>query len=733
MRETLTAENKIGFDLTEEGLPCNGELRFEDGVLIAEIDGREVFRRGVDDTAELKQFTDIGCGFLELTLKKSAGENGGTEALPDDENIRVCRFTMAQVNEAAELCKVVNYYIETGAVGQIMRKERTRCEKCGRPLMSDIDVCMFCVDKKYVFRRSLSLMKGFWKQVAVSGLILTVSNALYALMPILSRLMTDNYLSPGETAAPFFSDPATGVLVLTGLMILTRAFGETLFIISSRISNVVGSKFTDYLRNMLYEKMQKLSLSSMSKKTSGDMLKRITRDTTQIKDFLSDQGRFALEQTIMLLVVTGVLLATNPLLTLLVLCPVPLVIVIISQFWKYIRVRYEKQWRCDSRSNSILHDIIKGIRVVKTFGNEEREIKKFGDSCKSLAEISCSNERLWSRTFPIINFIVGIGEFFVLYFGSRLVLKRELTLGELIQFTLYLSYIYQPLRWMASLPRWLANAMTSMVKIFEILDEKLDICDAKNPVLPEVKGGIAFKNVKFGYKSYEPVLKNVSIDIKPGEMIGLVGPSGAGKSTIINLMMRLYDPNSGAIYLDGTDLRDMAQKDLHDNMGVVFQETFLFAGSVYDNIAYARADATREEVIAAAKAANAHDFIVNLPDGYNTVLGENGHTLSGGERQRIAIARAVLKNPKILILDEATSSLDPETESKIQEALGRLVKNRTTIAIAHRLSTLRHADRLVVIDKGCIAEVGTHTELLEKKGIYYRLVLAQRQTAKLKK
>lgn len=733
MRETLTAENKIGFDLTEEGLPCNGELRFEDGVLIAEIDGREVFRRGVDDTAELKQFTDIGCGFLELTLKKSAGENGGTEALPDDENIRVCRFTMAQVNEAAELCKVVNYYIETGAVGQIMRKERTRCEKCGRPLMSDIDVCMFCVDKKYVFRRSLSLMKGFWKQVAVSGLILTVSNALYALMPILSRLMTDNYLSPGETAAPFFSDPATGVLVLTGLMILTRAFGETLFIISSRISNVVGSKFTDYLRNMLYEKMQKLSLSSMSKKTSGDMLKRITRDTTQIKDFLSDQGRFALEQTIMLLVVTGVLLATNPLLTLLVLCPVPLVIVIISQFWKYIRVRYEKQWRCDSRSNSILHDIIKGIRVVKTFGNEEREIKKFGDSCKSLAEISCSNERLWSRTFPIINFIVGIGEFFVLYFGSRLVLKRELTLGELIQFTLYLSYIYQPLRWMASLPRWLANAMTSMVKIFEILDEKLDICDAKNPVLPEVKGGIAFKNVKFGYKSYEPVLKNVSIDIKPGEMIGLVGPSGAGKSTIINLMMRLYDPNSGAIYLDGTDLRDMAQKNLHDNMGVVFQETFLFAGSVYDNIAYARADATREEVIAAAKAANAHDFIVNLPDGYNTVLGENGHTLSGGERQRIAIARAVLKNPKILILDEATSSLDPETESKIQEALGRLVKNRTTIAIAHRLSTLRHADRLVVIDKGCIAEVGTHTELLEKKGIYYRLVLAQRQTAKLKK
>ena len=227
------------------------------------------------------------------------------------------------------------------------------------------------------------------------------------------------------------------------------------------------------------------------------------------------------------------------------------------------------------------------------------------------------------------------------------------------------------------------------------------------------------------------MLKNVDLTIKPGEMVGLVGPSGAGKSTVINLMLRLYDPNSGAIYLDGIDLKEMAQQDLHGNMGVVFQETFLFCGSVYDNITYAREDATREEVIAAAKAANAHDFIMKLPDGYNTILGENGHTLSGGERQRIAIARAILKNPKILILDEATSSLDPETESKIQEALARLVKNRTTIAIAHRLSTLRHADRLVVIDKGKIAEVGTHTELLEKKGIYYRLVVAQRQTAKL--
>lgn len=724
--------NKIRFDLTGDGRPCDGELTFDDGVLTAAIDGSEVFRRGVDDAAELKQFTDIGCGRLELVLKAPDGKAGEAAALPDEENVRVCRFTMSMVNQAAELCKLVNYYIETGHTGQICAYGKNRCEKCGRPLMADIEVCMFCVDKGYIFRRSLDLMRAFWKKFVLSGLISALSNIFYAAMPFISRLMMDNYLSPNETANPFFDSPATGVLVLTGIIILTRTFGEVLYIISSRISIAAGCRFTDYLRKLLYEKIQKLSLSSISKKTSGDMLKRVTRDTAQVKDFLLNQGRFVFEQVILMAVITTVLLITSPLLTLLVLLPVPLVLIMVAQFWKFIRVRYEKQWRIDSRSNSILHDIIKGIRVVKSFGNEEREIKKFADTCRRLAEISSSNEKLWARTFPIINFFVGVGEFFVLYVGGRMVLGRSFTLGELMQFSLYLSYIYQPLRWMASLPRWLANAMTSMVKILEILDEKLEIRDAKDPIKPEtLEGALEFRNVNFGYKTYEPVLKNVDLTIKPGEMVGLVGPSGAGKSTVINLMLRLYDPNSGAIYLDGIDLKEMAQQDLHGNMGVVFQETFLFCGSVYDNITYAREDATREEVIAAAKAANAHDFIMKLPDGYNTILGENGHTLSGGERQRIAIARAILKNPKILILDEATSSLDPETESKIQEALARLVKNRTTIAIAHRLSTLRHADRLVVIDKGKIAEVGTHTELLEKKGIYYRLVVAQRQTAKL--
>ena len=737
MQSTNETVSRIGFDLDSCGKFCKGDLFFENGVLRAEIDGKIVFERNVKGCAELKQFTDIGCGGLELSVADPEHVNDTLEegdqpvALPDSENIPVVRFSMAHVNDAAELCKVVNYYISTGSENRIVKTEQTRCPKCGRPYMKGMDICMFCVDKGYILKRAFQTSKPYLPRIVLSALIVSIANILYALNPILYRLLTDEVLTE-NSGKQLFANPVIGVVVIIGLMIAARAVGDVIYIISTRMSNRVGSEYSDSLRSSLYEKVQLLSISSISKKTSGDLLKRITGDTETVKDFMTNQGRYALELTVKLVFVLVILFVTNWKLALLVLFPVPIMIYLIRQFWKFIHVRYEKQWRAESRANSILHDIIKGIRVVKTFGSEEREIKKFSDCSFRLAEISASNEKTWGLVFPPLEFFVGIGEFFVLYVGGRMVLNDQMTLGELIQFVLFLSYIYQPLRWLSSLPRWLARAMTSMVKIFEILDEKPEITDPGVPENRPIEGGIEFKNVRFGYKAYEPVLKNVSVKIRPGEMIGLVGPSGSGKTTMINLLMRLYDPNAGSILVDGVDLRDIAQRDLHDNMGVVFQETFLFAGTIYENITYAREEATYEEVIAAAKAANAHEFIMKLPDGYNTVIGENGHNLSGGERQRLSIARAVLKNPKILILDEATSSLDPKTESQIQEALGRLIENRTTIAIAHRLATLRHADRLVVIDKGKIAEVGSHKELLEKKGIYYRLVMAQRQTAKLK-
>ena len=326
---------------------------------------------------------------------------------------------------------------------------------------------------------------------------------------------------------------------------------------------------------------------------------------------------------------------------------------------------------------------------------------------------------------------MGFGEFILLFYAGNAILGGEMTLGEMAKFSSYAGMIYAPLQFLATFPRQAMMAATSITKVFEIIDEPEDIADAKDAVDIDVVGNIDIEDVSFGYDEAAEVLRDINLHIKPGDFIGLVGKSGTGKSTLINLVMRMYDVDEGSIKIDGVDIRNISQTSLRSQIGVVLQETFLFNGTVFQNIAYAKKDATRDEVIAAAKAAGAHSFIIKLTDGYNTWVGEKGCTLSGGEKQRIAIARALLHNPKILILDEATASLDTETEKQIQDSLAALSKQRTTIAIAHRLSTLRNATRLVVLDKGRIVETGTHDELIEKEGLYYNLVMAQREMSKM--
>ena len=558
-------------------------------------------------------------------------------------------------------------------------------------------------------------------------------------------MLVDEYLFPASSGETPWGDknPVMMILVLILLMLLCYVAIRVINIIAARLRNATSANFVNSIRIQLYNKIQVLSMSSISRRTTGDLIKRLTEDTSVITEFIKSETVWIIEVGVVFVGVLVYFIVTRPLLTLFVFIPVPLVVFAASKFWDFIHRRYEKQWRLSSAANGILHDIIKGIRVVKVFGTEKSEIAKFSEANRKLAETSQKNEQLWAILFPMLGFIVGVGEFLVLYFGAQSVLYginpelgysiigEPLTLGEFTQIMSYIGFIYGPLRWLSFLPRTIAEAVTSMAKINEILYEDPDIKDKENAVSPEIEGNISFVNATFGYKSYEPVLKNISLDIKKGEMVGLVGHSGVGKSTLINLIMRLYDLNSGKLLIDGTDIRDISKETLCLNIGTVFQETFLFAGSIYDNIVYAKPDATPEEVFAAAKIANAHEFIVKLPDAYNTVVGENGYSLSGGERQRVAIARAILRDPKILILDEATASLDTETESKIQEALQRLTKGRTTIAIAHRLSTLRNADRLIVLEKGKVAEQGTHEELMKNRGIYFNLVMAQRQTTKM--
>ena len=662
---------------------------------------------GVDvmDVEEAGVVAGVGTGLVYLRMKSG------------DELI-LCRFSMSGLKPAGEFCKLVNYCAQTKAVYIPEIKEQFKCPKCGRPFVEGMSVCIFCYDRIGLLKRAYSLLRPYMKRLMAAESMLLLSSILYLLVPLLSRFLIDDYLRPGQGTL-------RDILILTGGMLFARLTGEIIFIFSSRKFNNASIDFANNLRNTAYDKVQRLSLGSLSKRTPGDLIRRVMEDTLTIKDFVSDAGRWMIEQMITFAVVIVILLFTDWKLTLIAFIPLPIAMFAMSRFWRLILIRYERQWRKHSRSQSILHDIIRGIRTVKAFGNEDIEITKFANVSKELASVSSSNEQMWALLFPSLIFFSGIGEFLVLYFGGRGIIDGTRTLGVLVQFTMYIAYIYGPLRWIVSFPRWLADAMTSMVKVFEILDEEPDIKEGENPRNVPLDGEIRFDGVSFGYKSYEPVLKDISLEVKPGEMVGIVGRSGVGKSTLINLLMRLYDPNIGSVQINGADLRDMTPDYLHENIGVVFQDTFLFAGTIYDNIAYAKPNAAPEEVVAACKVANAHDFIMQTADGYNTVIGENGHSISGGERQRLAIARAIIKNPSILILDEATSSVDTRTEQLIQKAMNRLTKGRTSFVIAHRLSTIKNADLILVMNHGTIIEKGAHEELLAKGGFYAELYNSQ--------
>jgi ATP-binding cassette subfamily B protein len=703
------------YDLTLAMNPADGRLTFsEDGILRVIESAEEVFSIPAKGIKELKVQAGVGCGLLFAEYEGQASRV-------------LCRFSMSGLKMAGELCKIVNFYNLTGRAEFPNIVEKHHCPQCGRAMVQEIKVCVFCYNKMSVMKRALGFLKPYWKTITVSQVVNMLSLVALLFAPLFTSHLIDNHLEPyyGPPVGPW-----TAVLVICFGMLMSRVFSEVAAIFAGRAYNRASVHVFNDLRSAAYAKLQSHSMSLFAKRTPGDLIRRIMDDTGTVGEFLTDLGRWVLEMMFMFIVAFIILFTASWQLALLVLVPVPLVCFGMYFFQKIIRARFERQWRKSSRVNTILHDIIKGIRTVKSFGNEKREIAKFSAANKDLAQISSDNEVLWGMMFPPMGFVVGMGEFLILGVGGWMVLNGHLSLGALVLFNMLTWAIYEPLRWLVNVPRWLANTTTSMVKVFELLDDDSEIIHMQDPATPALTGRVEYDRVYFGYKSYEPVLKGVSLEIQPGEMIGLVGKSGVGKSTLINLCMRLYDPNNGSISISETDLRAMEQQHLHENMGVVFQDSFLFAGTFFENIRYGKPDATLEEVMAAAKAANAHDFIVQSPDGYNTLVGEGGQTLSGGERQRLSIARAIIKQPDLLILDEATSSLDVETEAMIQDSLQRITKGRTTIAIAHRLSTLRNANRLVVLDKDGVAETGTHSELLKKRGIYFDLVMAQRKSSR---
>jgi len=604
-------------------------------------------------------------------------------------------------------------------------EEERVCPECGRLLPEKGSFCPACLKKRRVLARFGGYMKPHWPKIALASLSITIGTVIGLAPPYLVKVLVDEVL---------LGDAGTGLLVQLVLSLVAIHLASTLLgIVRGRLSAWLGSRIVHDVRFDVFQAIQGLTLRRFDKTHTGALMSRLTRDTSTLNFIFTDIGTWFVPNVLQLVGICVVLFVLNWQLALFVLVPTPIMVLVTMWFYRKMHRFYHRLWQRWSKMSSQANDTISGIRVVKAFTQEPSEISRFGDSSLQVYQTAAVAESMYATAYPIIAFVTTLGSFLVWYFGGLSVLGQTISFGTLMAFLSYLGMFYGPLQMLTRFTDFMNRAFTAAQRLFEIMDRDQEVYDdPKAQALADLKGGFEFQNVHFGYVKDNPVLKGMDVEVEPGEMIGLVGKSGVGKTTMANLVCRFYDVDEGSIMLDGVDIRKTKLRDLRRHIGMVPQESFLFNGTIAENIGYAKPDATREDIIRAAIAANAHGFIVRKPDGYDTIVGERGGRLSGGEKQRIAIARAILHDPKILILDEATSVVDTETEELIQEALGRLVKDRTTFAIAHRLSTLRNADRLLVIEDGKKAEFGTHEELLQKRGTYYKLVQMQSKLSRIK-
>ncbi|MEG6613668.1 ABC transporter transmembrane domain-containing protein [Pseudoclostridium thermosuccinogenes] len=668
---------------------------------------------------------------VESLTVDNLASTGMLTARISGEDIAVCCFTNSHGRKVGSFVRL----FEKIKQGQELTKEDfdevqslEYCPKCGLLYPEqDRKVCPKCIDRKSVFLKVLSFVPRYKLQLSLIILCMFLNAGFNLLFPYLSgTILFDQVLTEG---GKYYGQVGMTVLVI----VVARVAAQLVGIAYGRINSGMTVKVIFDLKTEIFSAMQRLSLSFYNKRQTGSLMTRINNDAEQLQSFFHDGLPYFIVNAVQIIGIAAVMFAMNWKLALLVFIPTPLIIISVKKLFPKLWKIYHRRYSKSSKLNALINDTLKGVRVVKAFGKEALEVDRFSRTNAALLNVDIGLGKLLSTMFPFLGYIMTIGSFIAWGFGGWEVVNGKISFGVLITFINYIGMLYGPLDFMTRIVDWWSGCMNSAQRIFEVIDAVPDITDAPNPVeMRDMKGNISFRSVNFSYEPNKPVLHDISFEIEAGKMLGIVGHSGAGKTTIANLINRLYDVDSGEITIDGVNVKNIALRDLRANIGVVSQETYLFMGTIAENIAYAKPGATMEEIFKAAKAAHAHDFIIKLPDGYDTVIGRGGRDLSGGERQRISIARAILYDPKILILDEATSAMDTETEGLIQDALDKLVKGRTTISIAHRLSTLRNADKLIVLDGGKIVESGTHSELIGLKGTYYRLVQKQSEALKMR-
>lgn len=685
----------------------------------------EVVQFELSELKELEVVRAVSGGMMMIKYEKE-----------DEQNRFLCAFTnsrMGEMERAGRNLKKLKKGEELSKEDIAGRNKRECCPKCGTLYPNqDRKICPRCMDKKSLFLRVMKyFLKYKWRICFMMACYLCIG-ALNLVWPYLSgAFLYDRVLSRSEELVRFtesFGGKYTVILAFTVVaMVITKIMMQLLGMLHGAMMARIVPEVVAGLKDEIFNSMGKLSISFYNSRQTGALMTRVLDDAGEVTGFFIDGLPYIFTNAFTIIATCIVMFRIHPLLAAASLFLLPFLTIQSYRMTPRLWTFYGKRHRASRRLNSQLNDSITGARVVKAFGQQEQELTRLGKGNRGVREAEMDVMRYDNRFTALYAIVENLASFMVWGLGSALILSgADMEFGMLVTFAGYVTQLQGPLDFMSWVFRWMTDCLNASQRMFEIIDAVPEIKEAEHPIRPEkIDGKIELSHVTFGYEPHKPVLKDVSFTVEAGRMLGIVGRSGAGKSTLVNLISRLYDPSEGVIRIDDVNVKELGIPELRRSIAMVSQETYIFMGTVAENIAYARPEATGREIIEAARKASAHDFICKMPQGYDTVIGSAGRSLSGGEKQRISMARAILANPRILILDEATSAVDTETELAIQESLERLVQGRTTISIAHRLSTLRNADTLIVIDDGKVTESGTHAELIEKKGTFYKLMELQ--------